>query len=372
MVVTTDIICDFSVVTPQGPFFTNAQANPPLFWPSPDFTSNSITLSYYPISLSSLPLPSLLSLSCSFLSLLCPISLLSPLSSPFFRFFFWKTNLYQGWEFFYSSTIFYSSVLILRNSANSSVSLNTIQFSFSYSVSFGVNQFDLIISPQNHINVNATYVVLEFPRGMIESTSMALSLDERNLIVASFGCSISTLDLSTSSPSLLSSSNLLGPAIDLAVTDTVVAVIVANHVYDHFSKDTIPSCSIQLFDIASLLLIRTIPLPTLFSPTSISSISTTMMVVGSTNQAPSLYYINLQSNTTQLVTYPSNTPSQFTDVILDSSETFAFLANSNGTLWKVQVPDLSVILAVDMTSGSITKVIIIISLFFYFLFLMIF
>lgn len=159
-----------AVSSPLGPFFTNSKQHPSLFWPSLDF--NSALFSFYSIQLD--------------INIMLSI----------------------GWEYFNGTNQYETGVLILRSATNYSVSLNTVQYQPFYSASFGINQLDLVKSLQNEFEVTNSSTVIEFPRGMIKNTKMATSLDGRYLIAGSVGGLIAFLDLSTSSPSLLSSSLL--------------------------------------------------------------------------------------------------------------------------------------------------------------------
>lgn len=246
---------------------------------------------------------------------------------------------------------YYSEVLIVRNATNTSVTLNSIPYVPDYYSSVGVTQFDLIKSPlTNEFEVSNFTTLFEFPRGSLVNTLLIASVDQQYLFAASATSSIVKLDISNSNtPLVVNSSNLLGPIINIGVNDKFVVVLVANHVYDLINDDT--NCSLQLFDIDSLLLIQTIPLPSGFTPTSLA-VSNQSLIVGGYQPQSSLFifldFITYKLNGLTFITPQSSYP---TEVVLDQRGTYDFyVGTSNGTVWKMNVLNRSLVSVYNATA----------------------
>lgn len=244
--------------------------------------------------------------------------------------------------------------MIIRNSTNTSVTLNSIPLIPGYYSSVGVTQYDVIKSPlTNDFEVTNVSSLFDFPRGNLINTLLITSLDQQFLFAASATSTIAKTDISNSNnPSFVASSNLLGPVIDIGVNDQIVAVLSSNNVYDLINEFTNPDCSIQLFDIDSLLLTQTIPLPSKFKPSSISLVNQSLFVVGSQQQqTPLIISINLQTNETSSFNFSNIQLINLTEIVVDSSRTYAYVGTSSGTIWKLRLSDFSVILRRNATSS---------------------
>lgn len=207
--------------------------------------------------------------------------------------------------------------------------------------SFGVSQIELSRFPSNEFFVTNTSDVFEFQRGFDVRVAIVITLDQKNLIAVSFTSTIAKFDITDpNNVPLLSESPLLGPPVSLGVNNNVVAVVVANQVYDD-PVSLNSNFSIQIFSLDTLSVVQTIPLPTQFVPSSLSIVNQTLVVVGLGEQVPSFLYYNIETNKVSSL-YFTSFSSNVTTVILDQSGEYAFVAVSqtNGTLLKVRLSDM--------------------------------
>lgn len=260
-----------------------------------------------------------------------------------------------GWEYYNTTTSYYSQVLIPRSTSATSVSLNTVSYNPKTASSYAVFQLDLSISPSNDFTVTNSSEVFEFQRGFGAFVSIVITLDQKYLIAAAFTGVIAKLDITDpNNVALISTSYLLGPHISLGVNDDVVAVLVANHLYDVINQNS--NYSIQIFALDTLTLVQNIPLPPVITPSSLSIANQSLVVVGIRNQVTSLFYYNLQTNNATSFDFTSY-PSNITTVVLDGSGDYAYVAISYGigTLLKVRLSDMATLFSYT-TSYPITQV----------------